>query len=154
MVFISKNDKQVWEEYILNFNQFTFNLDKKNTKISTKKQDKSINRKIQPFKNIHLLKKGKIQPDGIIDLHGYKLENAKIKLKIYIINAFEKNFRNIIIITGKGINNMGVLKREVPIWLQNEEIKRFIISFETAPQHIGGNGALIVRIKNKYKNLY
>ena len=88
-----------------------------------------------------------------MDLHGYKLKIGKIKLQSYILYAYEKNLRNILIITGKGHKNTGVLKKEVPIWLNENETKSYLVNFEIAPKNFGGEGALLVRIKNKQKNL-
>ena len=151
MFFISKNDKKTWEEYIINFEKLKLNID-----IRKKEKQEKISKKDLILKNditnsYKLFKKGKIKPDGIIDLHGYRLKIGKIKLENYILKSYENNLRNIIIITGKGSNNMGALKKEVPIWLENQNIKTFLISFETAPNNFGGSGALLVRIKNKYK---
>ena len=151
MVFISKNDKKIWEEYIINFKQFTLNIDIRNKEKKVKILKKDLIQKNDPVNSYKLFKKGKIKPDGIIDLHGYTLKVGKIKLENYILKSYENNLRNIIIITGKGSNNMGALKKEVPIWLENQNIKKFLISFETAPNNFGGSGALLVRIKNKYK---
>ncbi|MDC1375887.1 Smr/MutS family protein, partial [bacterium] len=81
----------------------------------------------------------------------YRLKTGKIKLESYILKSFENNLRNIIIITGKGLKNLGALKKEVPLWLEDQEIKKFLIGYETAPNNFGGEGALLVRIKNKYK---
>ena len=61
------------------------------------------------------------------------------------------NRRNILIITGKGLNKTGLLKKEVPIWLNEREIKKILISYENAPKSFGGEGALIIRLKNKEK---
>ena len=100
-----------------------------------------------------LLKKNKrIIPEGVIDLHGYRLHTAKKILHNYIINAYEKKIRNILIITGKGQNNTGALKREVPLWLNDKTLLDLLINFETAPNKFGGEGALLVRIKNKDKS--
>ena len=151
MVFISKNDKEIWEEYILNFEQFTLNIDIRNKEKLVKMSKKDLIQKADTVNSYKLFKKGKIKPDGIIDLHGYRLKIGKIKLENYILNSYENNLRNILIITGKGLNNLGALKREVPIWLENQNIKKFLISYETAPHNFGGSGALLVRIKNKYK---
>ena len=93
-----------------------------------------------------------MKPDGILDLHGYTLYSGKLILNKYIINCYEKNIRNILIITGKGNNNKGALKEEVPKWLNEKILKRYLINFDLAPKHFGGEGALLVRIKNKYKN--
>ena len=70
----------------------------------------------------------------------------------YIVNAYEKNIRNILIITGKGQNNRGALRKEVPIWLNDKVYMNLLINYETAPSKLGGTGALLVRIKNKYKS--
>ena len=88
----------------------------------------------------------------MIDLHGYRLQTAKTSLQKFILNAYDKNIRNVLIITGKGQNNLGVLKKEVPLWLDDENLNKLLISYETAPKTFGGEGALLVRIKNKYKN--
>ena len=74
-----------------------------------------------------------------------------MKLTNYVFQAFDSNKRNILIITGKGLNKRGLLKKEVPIWLNESEIKKFLISYETAPQSFGGEGALIIRLRNKQK---
>ena len=151
MVFISKNDKKTWEEYIINFEQFSLNLDARDKEKELNTIKKNLFQNSNKVNSYNSLKKGKIKPDGIIDLHGYKLKTGKIKLKSYIVKSYENNLRNILIITGKGFNNLGVLKKEVPIWLDDQEIKIFLISYEIAPSNYGGSGALLVRIKNKYK---
>ena len=152
MVFISKSDKKTWDEYIINFEQFTMNLDTQSNEKEVKITIKNLPENIDSINSYKLFKKGKIKPDGIIDLHGYRLKTGKIKLESYILKSYEKNLRNILIITGKGTNNLGALKKEVPLWLEDQEIKKFLISYEIAPNNFGGTGALLVRIKNKYKS--
>ena len=153
MVFISKNDKDTWQEYVSNFDKLTFNFYKNGKNLYINKLNDSLIKKEESKGSFNLLKKGKIRPDGIIDLHGYKLKTGKIKLQSYIFYAYEKNLRNILIITGKGHENTGVLKKEVPTWLNEKETKPYLINFEIAPNNLGGEGALLVRIKNKKKNL-
>ena len=145
MSSISKNDKQTWENYIANFNSFSINL-KNHKKNLVKKKIISTN-KLRPFQ-----KEKKDIPQGILDLHGYRLKTAKVILHNYIVNAYEKKIRNILIITGKGRNNTGVLKKEVPLWLNDKTLINLLINYETAPNKFGGEGALLVRIKNKNKS--
>ena len=142
---ISKSDKQIWENYIANFNNFNINL--KNRKKNLVKKKTFSTSKLSPFK-----KEKKNIPEGIIDLHGYRLQTAKIILYNYIVNAYENKIRNILIITGKGRNNTGVLKKEVPLWLNDETLIDLLINYETAPNKFGGEGAFLVRIKNKNKS--
>ena len=145
MSSISKNDKQTWENYIANFNSFSINL--KNRKKNLVKKKTISTNKLSSFQ-----KEKKNIPQGILDLHGYRLKTAKIILHNYIVNAYEKKIRNILIITGKGRNNTGVLKKEVPLWLNDKKLIGLLINYETAPNKFGGEGALLVRIKNKNKS--
>ena len=142
---ISKSDKQTWDNYIANFGSFNLNLNN-GKKYLVKKKTFSTS-KLSPRQ-----KEKKNIPEGIIDLHGYRLQTAKIVLHNYIVNAYEKKIRNILIITGKGHNNTGVLKKEVPLWLNDKTLIKLLIKYETAPNKLGGEGALLVRIKNKNKS--
>ena len=144
MSLISKNDKKVWENYIANFNNFSINF--QNSK------NNQVNKQTKIFlKNSY--KNRKVRPEGVLDLHGYRLHNARIALQKYILDAYEKNIRNILIITGKGYNNKGILKKEVPLWLNDQNLMSLLVNFEIAPKEFGGDGALLVKIKNKKKNL-
>ena len=145
MSSISKNDKQTWENYIANFNSFSINL--KNRKKDLVKKKTTSTSKLSSHQ-----KEKKNTPQGILDLHGYRLKTAKVILHNYIINAYEKKIRKILIITGKGSNNTGVLKKEVPLWLNDKILIDLLINYETAPNKFGGEGALLVRIKNKNKS--
>ena len=153
MKFLSKEDKELWENYKLNLNELRININpndlvnivKKGNISNSSTQSNTFNRFIK------LLEKGKIEPDGVIDLHGLSLNNAKKNLNRYLFNAYNNYKRNILIITGIGLNKTGLLKKEVPIWLKENEISKLIINCRIAPNSFGGEGALIVRIKNKYK---
>jgi len=159
MIFLSKDDKETWEKYKLNMHKLRIDI----KKIETNSYNKNLNQSFKKNNNknyilnntfdkfLKLLNKRKIEPDGIIDLHGFNLKEAKLKLKNYVFQAFNSNKRNILIITGKGLNKTGLLKKEVPIWLNETDIKKILISYENAPQSFGGEGALVIRLKNKQK---
>ena len=152
MSLISKNDKKVWENYIANFNNLSINFQNSNNN-QVNKQTKILLKNTSANRRLNFYKNRKVRPDGVIDLHGYRLHNAKIALQKYILNAYEKNIRNILIITGKGYNNKGILKKEVPLWLNDQNLMSLLVNFEIAPKEFGGEGALLVKIKNKKKNL-
>ena len=152
MSLISKNDKKAWENYIANFNNFSINFQNRENN-QVKKQTKIFLKKSSSHGQLNSYKNRKVRPEGVIDLHGYRLHNAKIALQKYILNAYEKNIRNILIITGKGYNNKGILKKEVPLWLNDQNLMSLLVDFEIAPKEFGGDGALLVKIKNKKKNL-
>ena len=153
MIAISKHDKKVWENYVSNFEKsilFLKNDSLKKRKLSNNKivikKEKSVN----SFKNF---RKKKIEPDISLDLHGYTLHSAKLLLQKFISNCYEKNIRNVLIITGKGQDNKGALKKEVPKWLSDKSFNKYVVSFNVAPSQFGGEGALLVRIKNKFKKI-
>ena len=163
MIFLTEEDKEIWKEYTLNMNNLRLKIRKIETKSNTNNDNDNSsthlineNRKKYIYndtfnKSVKLLNKKRIEPDGIIDLHGFHLEEAKVKLKKYLFQAFNDNKRNILIITGKGFNKSGLLKREVPIWLDESETKKLLIGYKIASKSSGGEGALIIRLKNKQK---
>ena len=153
MSLISKNDKKTWENYIANFNNFSVNLQNDKTSKLNKKTKIFLKNSFSS-EQLNSFKHGKVKPEGVIDLHGYRLYNAKIALQKYIVNAYEKNIRNILIITGKGYNNTGILKREVPLWLNDQKLINLLVNFEIAPKEFGGEGALLVKIKKKKKKIF
>ena len=153
MIAISKHDKKVWENYVSNFEKSVLFLKsdslRKRKQINNKiviKKEKSLN----CFKNF---RKKKVEPDISLDLHGYTLYSAKLLLQKFISNCYEKNIRNVLIITGKGQNNKGALKEEVPKWLSDKLLDKYVVNFNVAPTQFGGNGALLVRIKNRFKKI-
>ena len=153
MVEISKYDKKVWENYVSNLEKYILfpgndtliNNNQSNIRFVLKK-----NRSFNRSKNFN---KNKLKPNISLDLHGYTLFSAKLSLQKFISNCYEKNVRDILIITGKGQNNSGALKHEVPKWLTDKLLNKYIVSFIIAPRHLGGEGALLVRIKNKFKKI-
>ena len=149
---ISKHDKKIWENYVSNFEKsvlFLKNDSLKKRKLSNNKivvKEKSL----QGFKNF---RKKKLGPDISLDLHGYTLYSAKLLLQKFISNCYEKNTRNVLVITGKGQKNKGALKEEVPKWLSDKSFNQYLVSFSIAPNQFGGEGALLVRIKNRFKKI-
>ena len=153
MIAISKHDKKVWENYVSNFEKSVLFL--KNDSLKKRKQSNSkiIIKKEKSLNSFKKFKKKKIEPDICLDLHGYTLYSAKLLLQKFISNCYEKNIRNVLIITGKGQNNKGALKEEVPKWLCDKFFNKFVVNFNLAPSQFGGEGALLVRIKNKFKKI-
>ena len=106
MSLISKNDKKAWENYIANFNNFSINFNNsKNNPLN--KQTKIFLKNSSSHGQLKSYKNRKVRPEGVINLHGYRLHNARIALQKFILNAYEENIRNILIISGKGYNKKG-----------------------------------------------
>lgn len=152
MAIISKHDKDEWDNYISNFDKYAL-FPKNNTYINKKSNYKFAIKDNKFSNNSKNLNKKKLEPDVILDLHGQTLYSSRLLLHKVISNCYEKNIRNLLIITGKGKNNKGALKCEVPKWLGDKIFNKFLVSFNIAPKHSGGDGALLVRIKNRFKNI-
>ena len=153
MVTISKYDKKVWENYVSNFNKSILIPQSESLVITKQNNDKFVFKKNKSSNRTKFLKKTKLDPSISLDLHGHTLYSAKLLIHKFISNCYEKNIRDILIITGKGKNNKGTLKEEVPKWLSEKFFDKYLVNFNTAPRHFGGEGALLVRIKNRFKKI-
>ena len=114
-------------------------------------------------KDIEYIKKEKQFVEKTIDLHGYTLEEANIKISEYIENCYLTNVNKINIITGKGLrskniddpyqsNNLSILKYSVPNFINNNtELmdKIFKINFDSVNSPLKGYFDIILKSKKK-----
>tara|TARA_Y100001958_G_scaffold153792_1_gene141759 strand:- start:454 stop:873 length:420 start_codon:yes stop_codon:yes gene_type:complete len=94
------------------------------------------------------------------DLHGFSLDDANKKVKELIIFCSENKYKEILLITGKGIHStnendiysskdLSKLKFSVPEFIKfDPEISGLIFSINQAEIKDGGDGALIIKLKN------
>jgi DNA-nicking Smr family endonuclease len=91
--------------------------------------------------------------DGRIDLHGKTQSQAHSALLAFLRRAQMQDARFVLVVTGKGSASRedgaqhGVLKRQVPLWLDQPEFRKYVIAFEQAHASHGGEGALYVRLR-------
>ena len=91
--------------------------------------------------------------DARIDLHGMTQASAHSALAHFLHRAQRDGARVVLVITGKGKlgadphAERGVLKRQVPLWLESPELRPLIVGFEAATIGHGGTGALYVRMR-------
>lgn len=98
------------------------------------------------------LKRGKLDIEGTLDLHGYTQTKAHQALSRFLQTGFETGRRTVLIITGKGDRlggRPGVLKDAVPGWFNEMPMRQWVAGFSYAAPKDGGNGALYVRIKRR-----
>lgn len=96
------------------------------------------------------MKKGEMVIDGRLDLHGLSQDLAHGALTAFVTRAYDAGRRCLLIITGKGKREgSGVLRANVPRWLNQPPLRDRILGFSHArPQH-GGEGALYVLIRRR-----
>ena len=130
----SQEDKKTWEEYIKNPSDI---YDK----------DQGASNSVQRRERYKF------------DLHGFTLDEANNKVKEIIEYCLKNKFKELLLITGKGIHsksdedtyiskNLGKLKYSVPEFIKTSELNKFIISISDAEKKDGGEGAIIIRLKN------
>jgi DNA-nicking Smr family endonuclease len=97
------------------------------------------------------LSKGKKEIEARLDLHGMTQARAHRALSGFLHRARGDGFTFVLIITGKGKigaeAERGVLRRQVPEWLSQPELRSIVVGFEEAHVGHGGAGALYVRIR-------
>ena len=104
------------------------------------------------------LKKGQIEPEKKLDLHGMNFNKANKAVLSFIIQSSRENIRVVLIITGKGQTNKKndrfflerssvTLKNALPEWLSVDPLKHLILNFTLAHKSHGGEGAYYVYLK-------
>ena len=84
-----------------------------------------------------------------LDLHGLDQDRARGVLERFLGRAWDEGFRAVLIITGKGVQGDGVLKRRTPEWLAAPHLAHMVAGISDAARHHGGEGALYVALKRK-----
>ena len=133
-VDISISDKKLWSEYLKNPNDI---FDKE---LDTSKD----NARLKRFR---------------FDLHGFTLLEANEKIEQLINYCQQKGFKEILLITGKGLHSnteqntyvskeLSKLKFAVPDYIQSKKnLSSKIVSIKQADIEDGGEGALIIKLK-------
>ena len=97
------------------------------------------------------LSRGRKEIDARLDLHGMTQARAHRALSGFLLRAHGDGLTFVLVITGKGKmgseSERGVLRRQVPQWLNLPEFRSLVVGFEEAHIGHGGEGALYVRIR-------
>ena len=98
-------------------------------------------------KDLKKLKSGKFTIQSKLDLHGFKLMDAEKMFYDFIHRNFEQSNRNLLIITGKGHQGKGKIKKDIHMWINKSSLLRLIIFYSYASPKDGGEGALYIRLR-------
>ncbi len=94
-------------------------------------------------------RRGRMEIDGRIDLHGMTLEQAHGALTGFLRAGAVQGRRCVLVITGKGTRGEGVIRRSLPHWLGDAMVRPLILAYTPAqPQH-GGQGAFYVLLRRR-----
>ena len=132
--YISKLDQELWAEYLKNPKDI---FDKE-------QEDKKL-----PNRHVRYR----------FDLHGFTLIEANEKIRELISFCQKKGFKEILLITGKGLHSnvdkntyvskdLSKLRFAVPEYIRTQkELSDKVIEIEEANIKDGGEGALIIKLK-------
>ena len=103
------------------------------------------------------LSRGRAEIDSAIDLHGMNQAQAHQALRGFLVHMQTQGAKLVIVVTGKGgrqgstewFDERGVLRRLVPQWLREADMRAVVLGFEEAGRAHGGAGALYVRLRRR-----
>ena len=109
---------------------------------------------------------GKVAIDARLDLHGMRQRDARVELHAFLRAAQARALKTVLIITGKGDTaadrdhlaaafgktQRGVLRRSVPQWLEEPELRSVVLSYTSAGTRHGGDGALYVQLRKSRRD--
>ncbi|MHA6299517.1 Smr/MutS family protein [Devosia sp. CAU 1758] len=105
------------------------------------------------------VRRGHIDIDGKIDLHGMTQTEARETLRRYIGARAARGDRTILVITGKGVRTdndyiaamteRGILRTMLPIWLSEPGLSHLVSGWSLAARSHGGEGAWYVRLRRQ-----
>jgi len=103
---------------------------------------------IEPGRKRRIVR-GRDALEARLDLHGLDQDRARAVLTNFLRRAQDDGYRAALVITGKGVQGDGVLRRRTPEWLSDPALRTVVAGFSFAAQHHGGDGALYVALKRK-----
>jgi DNA-nicking Smr family endonuclease len=132
---LSEEDKKIWEDYTKSPSD-VYDKEKKSIASSLQKERYKF------------------------DLHGFTLDEANKKVREIILSCINNRYKEILLITGKGLHSttendtyvsksLSKLKFSVPEFIgNNDELSKHIISITGADIKDGGEGAILIKLKN------
>jgi DNA-nicking Smr family endonuclease len=112
------------------------------------------------------LRRGLLEPQARLDLHGLTERDAHCALLTFLRGARSRKIRLVLIVTGKGgsgpgrteeapfdlgldMRRRGVLRMMTPRWLKEPGVGEFIADVREAHRRHGGSGALYVYLRKQ-----
>ncbi len=112
-------------------------------------------------KAVRRIATGKVEIDARLDLHGLRQSEAHHQLVGFLQRCAVAGLSVVMVITGKGGppgtmarplaetmgGERGVLRRNVPLWLEEPALRRIVIGYRAAGARHGGDGALYIQLR-------
>lgn len=109
------------------------------------------------------LRRGVTEIEARLDLHGMRQGEAYSALRGFLLGCHNRGLKWVLVITGKGVgarsfasdeqgrfgHEAGVLRRNVPRWLAEPDLRAVVASYESAALRHGGEGAIYVHLRGR-----
>lgn len=89
------------------------------------------------------LRRGRLEPDARIDLHGLTQDAAYRLLIRFLVQSQTQGLKLVLVITGKG----GILRGALPLWLGQAELRPLVAGLREAHVKHGGAGAFYLQLR-------
>jgi DNA-nicking Smr family endonuclease len=94
------------------------------------------------------LRRGRIRPERSLDLHGRRAQEAHGAVHAFLADAYADGLRCVAVITGRGSSpEGGVLRRELPHWLNAPDLRRIVLG--AAHPHKANTGAVHLLLRRR-----
>lgn len=94
------------------------------------------------------LRRGRTRPERTLDLHGRTAQQAHGAVRAFLSAAQSDGLRCVCIVTGKGpVPHGGVLKRELPFWLNAADLRPLVLAL--AHPHAANSGSVHVLLRRR-----
>ncbi len=91
------------------------------------------------------LRRGRMRPQRVLDLHGRTVQAAFGAFEQFIGAARADGIRCVEIVTGRGAGEGGVLRRELPLWLNLPQLRGAILA--ASHPHRANVGAVVLLLR-------
>ena len=107
---------------------------------------------------------GQIAIDARLDLHGARQNEAYVRFRAFLLDCAAQGYSTVLVVTGKGgrretsghdlahpyaAPERGILRRSVPLWLEESDLRAIVTSYTAAGIKHGGEGALYIRLRKR-----
>lgn len=91
------------------------------------------------------LRRGQMRPERVLDLHGRTVQLAFAAFERFVLSSRADGLRCVEIVTGRGSGDSGILRRELPHWLNLPHIRSAILA--AAHPHRANTGAVVLLLR-------
>ncbi|PHS25054.1 MAG: DNA mismatch repair protein MutS [Robiginitomaculum sp.] len=106
----------------------------------TPPEDRSTHKKVR---------RGQVEAQARIDLHGKRHDEARTYLLRRLEEHAHEHLRCVLVITGRGARDEGVLRTGLPNWMGEEVFRTLVSGYAPAHMRHGGKGAWYIFMRKR-----